>query len=73
MVERIEKIARIKGVDYDLGKRFDSSRQNSEDGKSFAAELSRVMNKKAEKKVASIFGHFFAFVVGFINEIACHH
>jgi len=54
MVERIEKIARIKGVDYDVGKRFDSSRQNAEDGKSFAAELSRVMNKKAEKKVAPI-------------------
>lgn len=54
MVERIEKIARIKSVDYDVGKRFDSSHGRGEDGKSFAAELSRVMNKKAEKKVASI-------------------
>ena len=32
MVERIEKIARIKGVDYDVGKRFDSSRQRGDDG-----------------------------------------
>ena len=38
MVERIEKIARIKGVDYDVGKRFDSSRQRGDDGNpNFAA------------------------------------
>lgn len=55
MVERIEKIARIKGVDYDVGKRFDSSRQRGDDGKSsFAAELSRVMNKKVEKATSTI-------------------
>lgn len=55
MVERIEKIARIKGVDYDVGKKFDSSRQHGEDGKpNFAAELSRVMNKKAPPKTSTI-------------------
>ncbi len=55
MVERIEKIARVKGVDYDVGKRFDSSRQQSDDGKSkFAAELSRVMNKKNSPKTSTI-------------------
>ena len=54
MVARIEKIARIKGVDYDVGKRFDSGRQKGEDGKSFAAELNRVLSKKSEKKSAEI-------------------
>ena len=50
MVARIEKIARIKGVDYDVGKRFDSGRQKGDDGKSaFAAELNRVLHKKSEK------------------------
>ena len=55
MVERIEKIARIKGVDYDVGKRFDSSRQRGDDGNpNFAAELSRVMNKKSPPKTSTI-------------------
>ena len=53
MVERIEKVARVKGVDYDVGRRFDS-RGNGGDGGSFASELSKVMNKKKEIKPSEI-------------------
>ena len=54
MVEKIARIARIKSVDYDVGKSFDSGHGRGEDGKSFAAELSRVMNKKTEKTTSTI-------------------
>ena len=55
MVEKIARIAPVKGVDYDVGKRFDSSRQQGDDGKSdFATELSRVMNKKTTQKVSEV-------------------
>lgn len=47
MVEKIEKIAVVKGVDYDVGRRFDS--RGNGNG-SFANELNRVMNKKKEVK-----------------------
>ncbi len=47
-VERIERIARIKGVAYDNKHRFDSGRNRRDEGRSFAEELSRVMNKKSE-------------------------
>ncbi len=53
MVERIEKVARVKGVDYDVGRRFDS-RRNGDDGSSFASELNRLMNKKKEVKSSEI-------------------
>ena len=53
MVEKIEKVARVKGVDYDVGRRFDS-RRNGDDGGSFASELNRVINKKKEVKSGEI-------------------
>lgn len=47
MLEKIEKILRIKNVDNDVGRRFDSRRRNGEeDGSGFANELRRVMHKK---------------------------
>ena len=55
MVERIERIAPIKGVDYDVGKKFDSNSRNGDDGKSdFATELSRVMSKKSPPKTSQV-------------------
>ena len=46
MVEKIEKIARVKPVDYDVGRRFDSRNHREEKKSSFLNELRRVMNKK---------------------------
>ncbi len=54
MVERIEKIARIKPIDYDVGRRFDSRNQRDDKKGSFAAELKRVLNKKNENKTGEI-------------------
>ena len=54
MVEKIERIARVKIIDNDVGKRFDSGRQQKDDGKSnFAAELDRVMSKKSPPKATT--------------------
>ena len=53
MVEKIERVARVKGVDYDVGRRFDS-RGNGDGGGSFAEELNRVINKKREVKSSEI-------------------
>ena len=47
-VEKIERIARIKGVTYDNKHRFNSGRNSRDEGGTFAEELRRVMNKKAE-------------------------
>ncbi len=46
MVERIEKIARVKPVDYDVGRRFDSNNHREDKSSSFLNELRRVINKK---------------------------
>ena len=46
MVEKIEKIARVKPIDDDVGRRFDSRNHRGEKNDSFLSELRRVMNKK---------------------------
>ena len=51
MLERVEKIARVarvKGITNDNKHRFDSGRGQRDGTKSFAEELRRVMNKKAQ-------------------------
>ena len=51
MLERVEKIARvarIKGITNDNKHRFDSGRNRREERGTFAEELHRVMNKKTE-------------------------
>jgi hypothetical protein len=46
MVEKIEKIAPVKPVDYDVGRRFNSRNHRDEKKGSFLNELRRVINKK---------------------------
>ena len=45
MVEKIEKIARVKPIDYDVGRR-DNQNQREDKSGSFFSELRRVLNKK---------------------------
>lgn len=45
MVEKIEKIARVKAIDYDVGRRDDRNQRDDKNG-SFLSELRRVLNKK---------------------------
>ena len=45
MVEKIEKIARVKAIDYDVGRR-DERNQRNDKNNSFLSELRRVLNKK---------------------------
>ena len=45
MVEKIEKIARVKAIDYDVGRRDNRNRREDKGG-SFLSELRRVLNKK---------------------------
>ena len=45
MVEKIEKIARVKPIDYDVGRRDNYNQRENKDG-SFLSELRRVLNKK---------------------------
>ena len=52
MVERIQKIARVKKVENDVGRRFDERRQNG--GKSFLEELNTAMGKKTVAKETKI-------------------
>ena len=47
-VEKIERVARIRGVAQDNKHRFNSGRGRRDETSSFAEELRRVMNKKAE-------------------------
>ena len=47
MIEKIEKINRVKGIDFDVGKKYDS-RGGRDDNGSFANTLKRVLNKKAD-------------------------
>lgn len=44
MIEKIEKISRVKSIDFDVGKKFDSGRNNEDAG--FAATLRRAVDKK---------------------------
>ncbi len=54
MVEKIEKITRTKAVDNDVGKRFDSRGNNSDEEYSgFAMALRREI-KKSERKPSQI-------------------
>ena len=46
-VEKIERVARIRGVAQDNKHRFNSGRGRRDEKNSFAEELRRVMNKKA--------------------------
>ena len=46
MVERIEKIAPVKLVDYDVGRRFNNKNHREEKNGTFLNELRRVINKK---------------------------
>jgi len=43
MIEKIEKISRIKAIDFDVGKKFDSG-TNGDSG--FAATLKRAIDKR---------------------------
>lgn len=45
-VEKIERIARINGVAHDSKHRFNSGRNRRDEGRSFADELQKVMNRK---------------------------
>ena len=47
-VERIARVARVKGITNDNKHRFDSGRGRRDDTGSFAEELRRVMNKRAQ-------------------------
>lgn len=47
MVEKIMKIARVKGVDYDVGRRYDNKQKGGENS-TFADALKRVMNKQED-------------------------
>lgn len=46
-VERIERVARVKGIAQDNKHRFNSGRNRRDETNSFAEELRRVMNKKS--------------------------
>lgn len=52
MIEKVQKIARIKKIDNDVGRRFDERRQNN--NKSFFEELNRAMDKKTAVKPSKI-------------------
>lgn len=47
-VEKIARVARVNGIANDNKHRFNSGRGRREETGSFAEELRRVMNKKAE-------------------------
>lgn len=49
MVTKIARIAKIKGVDYDVGRRYDNKQKDDEETSGFASTLRRVMNKQEEK------------------------
>lgn len=52
MIERIEKISRVKRVDNDVGKQYEDSKRNG--GKSFLDELNSAMGRKNIPKSAKI-------------------
>lgn len=47
MVEKVSKIARVKPIDYDVERRFDSQNQRDDKKGSFLYELRQVLNKKS--------------------------
>ena len=53
MLARIEKIERVKPVDYDFGRRFDSRDDGEKEG-SFLQELKRAIAKKIAAKTSKI-------------------
>ena len=54
MVEKIARIAKVKGVDYDVGRRFDSQQKDDEETSGFASTLRRVMNKHEDETANKI-------------------
>ncbi len=50
MVERIEKVARVKGVDYDVGRSFD--RKEGYEEKDSGKKFSEVFQKARNRQVA---------------------
>lgn len=53
MVEKIARIAKIKGVDYDVGRGSDSKQKDEEDS-GFANTLRRVMSKHENETPSKI-------------------
>ncbi len=53
MIERIEPITRVKPVDNDVGRRFDSRNNHGDKESSFLEELRRAMSKKSTPNKAS--------------------
>lgn len=54
MVEKILRIARVKGIDNDVGRRFDSRLKDGDGDNAFANELNRVMKKKEKTDSSEI-------------------
>lgn len=52
MIEKIEKVLRVKRIDNDVGRPFEDPRQNG--GRSFLDELNRAFGKKNDNKPAKI-------------------
>ena len=48
-VEKIERVARVKGVTNDNRHRFNNGRRRGDEGNSFADELRRAMNMNNKK------------------------
>jgi len=53
MIERIQRVARVKKVENDVGRRFDEQKRNG-GNKSFLEELNAAMGKKNSPKTAKI-------------------
>ena len=51
MINKIERVSRVKGVDFDVGKKYDSNRESKN---AFADTLRRVLNKKADSNRSEI-------------------
>ena len=56
MIERVERINRVKRVDNDVGRQYDDSRRNG--GRSFLDELNSAMGKKNIPKPVKISDHY---------------
>lgn len=53
MVERIERVARVKGVDYDVGRSFDrkDGYEDQASGKKFSDFFQKARTRRTEAKV----------------------
>ena len=53
MVERIERVARVKGVDYDVGRSFDrkDGYEEQASGKKFSEVFRKARDRRTETKV----------------------